>query len=257
MRIVFGAGTTGSRVAQLAAARGEDVLAVVRSAERAAALQDRGLRVTRDPAVEVARRWVGPDVHAIVCFPPDGTTDAELAPLLAQARAVSYVSTTGVYGDREGLIDDATPVATGPSVRLGAEAAYRAVGGTVLRPPGIYGPERGMHVRVLRGLHAIPGDGSNFMSQIHVDDLALLLLASDAVRSESFVVGDLEPTPQRELIAWICAEYGCPTPPSVAKEAVHESLRRNRRIDPRRALATLNVTLRYPSFREGMKPIPS
>lgn len=253
MRVIFGAGSTGSRVAELAASRGEEVLAVVRSEASEQRLRSLGLRVTRAPVDEVAREWIGPETHAIVCFPPDGSTDQRLAPLLALARAISYVSTTSVYGEHEGVIDDSTPVATTPSIRLDAEAAYRAVGGTVLRTPGIYGPERGLHLRVVRGRHSIPGDGANFISRIHVDDLAELLLASGNVRGESFVVGDLEPATQRDVVRWICAEYGCPMPPSVPPEQVHETLRHNRRVDPRRALAALNVVLRYPTYREGMK----
>ncbi len=257
MRLILGAGFTGARVAELARERGEDVLAVVRSEARAQALRARGIPVTREPVANVARELAAPDVHAIVCFPPDGETDSVLAPLLAAAGAVSYVSTTGVYGELEGTIDDTTNVPAGDSLRLRAESAYLAVGGTVLRPPGIYGPDRGLHIRVKSGLHSIPGDGANITSRIHVHDLAMLLLASRAVHGDTFVVADLDPMPQREIIEWICAEYGYPMPPSVPPAEVHETLRRNRRIDPRRALSVLGVTLQYPSYKDGMRPLPS
>ncbi len=258
MRIVLGAGYTGSRVAELAARRGEDVVATVRSEERAHRVAGSGLfRVTREHVIDVAKQLVDEATHVIVCFPPDDVTDVELAPLLARARAVSYLSTTGVYGDANGVVDDTTPVTgtpTPPSARvLRAEAAYRAVGATVLRAPGIYGPDRGLHVRVSTGKHQLPGEGRGFVSRIHVDDLAALLLASDAVRGETFVVGDLEPAAQRDVVAWICEEYGCAFPPSVPPEQVHETLRRDRRIDPTRALRVLGVTLRHPSFRSGMR----
>lgn len=257
MRLILGAGYTGSRVARLALDRGEDVLCVVRSEARAQALAARGIPVTREPAADVARRLSSPDLHAIICFPPDGVTDAALAPLLASAGAISYVSTTGVYGDLSGTIDDATEVPPSPgNARLEAEACYRAVpgpGATILRAPGIYGPDRGLHVRIIQGLHRMPGDGSNMLSRIHVDDLAELLLASRGVHGETFVVGDLVPATQRDMATWICAEHGCPMPARVPAEEVHETLRRNRRIDGGRALRMLGVTLRYPSFRDGMK----
>ena len=240
-------------MAELAAARGMDVLAVVRSKERAESLANKGFRVTRDLAPDVARECVDADTHAVICFPPDGKTDAELAKLLRHARAVSYVSTTGVYGDATGTIDDTTPVSASPSPRLDAEAAYREIGGTVLRAPGIYGPDRGMHVRVVSGLHKLPGAGDNVISRIHVDDLAALLLASSSVRGRTFVVGDREPAKQRDVVSWIRAEYGCAMPPSVPPEEVHESLRRNRRVDASGILKELGVTLRYPTYREGMK----
>src|SRR6185437_14800339 len=108
------------------------------------------------------------------------------------------------------------------------------------------GPDRGLHLRVVRGEHRLPGDGSGFTSRIHVDDLAQLVLASRRAPRETFVVGDLSPAPQREVVAWIAREYGVPLPPSVPVEAVHETLRADRRIDGRRALAALRVTLAYP-----------
>jgi len=289
MRIVFGAGYTGQRVAALAAARGERVVATVRSPARlealARALEASGLRVvdvsdaapdddprpppprpailvTRRPVCEVAAAWVDATTHAIVCFPPDGETDAALAPLLARARAVSYISSTSVYGDLEGLIDDATALPP-PSTRsasqarlLAAEDAYRAVSATILRAPGIYGPDRGLHVRVTTGVHRLPGPARGHTSRIHADDLAALLLASDAVHAETFVVGDLDPAPHHDVVSWICAEHACPLPPTVPPAEVHETLRRNRRIDPTRALTLLATPLRYPSFRDGMRRRP-
>lgn len=254
--VVFGAGFTGSRVATLAAATGARVVGTVRSEGRAASLVGLGFEVTREPVLEVAARRVGAGTHVIVTFPPDGETDALLAPLLAGAAAVSYVSTTGVYGDAEGTIDDRTPVTTHPAPSharvLEAEALYRAVGATVLRAPGIYGPGRGLHVRVLRGEHRLPGAGENYTSRIHVDDLSALLLASRRVRGETFVVGDAEPARQCDFVEFLVRTYGCARPPSVPEEQVHETLRRNRRVDPRRALDVLGVTLSYPTYREGV-----
>ncbi|MBS2017397.1 MAG: hypothetical protein JST00_31230 [Deltaproteobacteria bacterium] len=259
-RVIFGAGYAGSRAAAAAVALGDEVIATVRSEKRAAALEASGFVVTRAPVLEVAERDVTEHTHAIICFPPDGETDTRLAPMLAKARAVTYLSTTGVYGEARGVIDDATPVTATPSASMArvlqAEAAYRAIGATVLRSPGIYGPDRGLHVRVASGNHRIPGDGSGFISRIHADDLASFLLASDAVRGETFVVGDDVPTRQRDLVAWICMEYGCPFPPSVPEEEVHETLRRDRRVDARRARQVLGVTLRFPSFRDGMRRRP-
>jgi hypothetical protein len=50
----------------------------------------------------------------------------------------------------------------------------------------------------------------------------------------------------------VCEEFGVPLPPFVPLESVHESLRADRRVDPSRALARAGITLRYPSYREGM-----
>jgi nucleoside-diphosphate-sugar epimerase len=253
--VVFGAGFTGAQVCRLALSRGASVLGVVRSEQSASALRSAGIGATTLAAVEVAKQSVGSATHAIVTFPPSGDVDAELAPLLAGARAVSYLSTTGVYEDLEGVIDDLTPLPERPSPKYAAvraaEACYRAVGGAVLRSPGIYGPGRGIHVRLARGDFRLSGDGSRYGSRIHVADLAALLLASDRAPGETFVVGDREPCPQREMVSWLCRRLDVPFPASAPLSEVHETLRRNRRIDASRALSHLGVTLQFPSYREG------
>ena len=180
--VVFGAGFTGSRVCEAARARGQTALGVVRTDESATALRARGIEASTLDVLEVARRSVGPSTHAIVTFPPAGTTDAALASLLANARAISYLSTTGVYEDLEGVVDDSTALPAQPSPKyaavLAAEAAYRDVGAAVLRSPGIYGAERGIHVRLARGDFKLSGDGSRYGSRIHVEDLAAKMRAS-------------------------------------------------------------------------------
>jgi nucleoside-diphosphate-sugar epimerase len=175
---------------------------------------------------------------------------------LARAAAITYISSTGVYGDRTGVIDDTTPLPNPLNARserlLAGENAYRPFGATILRSPAIYGKERGLHCRILRGDHRIPGDGSQTLSRIHVEDLAALILASRNVRGETFVVGDLEPSPHIDVVRFVCENYGLPLPPFAPLSDLPDSLRANRAIDARRALRELGVTLRYPSSREGM-----
>jgi nucleoside-diphosphate-sugar epimerase len=259
--LVLGCGYAGTAVARLARERGLSVLATVRSEERAARLRAEHIDVHAQPELDVT--WLAARIEAatqvVVAFPPDGATDARIAPALTRARAIVYVSSTGVYGELRGSVDDTTSLPAAPSARsqrlIDAEALYRAAGATVLRCPGIYGPDRGLHMRVLRGEHRIPGDGTRFLSRIHVADLAQLLLAagaSAAWRAQTFVVGDLAPAPHSEVVRFICKEYGVALPPMVPLDAVHESLRADRRVDATRALSLLGVTLRYPSYREGM-----
>lgn len=256
--LVLGAGYTGSRVATLARQRGHAVVCTVRSESRAATLRAEGLEVWQDATLDTARiaAYVTPSTLAVIAFPPDGATDSRLAHALAAAGAVRYVSTTGVYGPEAQILTAHSPVSAAPSASharvLEAEAGYRAIGATILRCPAIYGPDRGLHVRVVQGQHRLAGAGDNVLSRIHVDDLAQLLLARPALRDRIFVVGDGGTESQREVVAWICQEYGVPFPPSVPESEVHPSLRVSRTIDPSPALRELGVALRWPSFRQGM-----
>jgi nucleoside-diphosphate-sugar epimerase len=253
--VVFGAGFTGSAVCRAALGRGLTVLGVVQSQASAEKLREHGIEATTESCERVAETRVGATTHAVITFPATGAGELSFAPLLARARAVSYLSTTGVYEDLEGVIDDATALPESPSPKYGAvrvaERAFRAVGAAVLRAPGIYGAERGLHVRLARGEFRMSGDGQRFASRIHVEDLAELLLASARTPGETFVVGDLEPCRQIEMVSWLCDRLGLPLPASAPLSEVHETLRRNRRVDGSRALASLGVTLRYPSYREA------
>lgn len=258
--LVLGCGYAGAAVARLARERGLSVLTHVRSDARAIALRAEGFEVLQraslGPNDAALSNAVTASTHVVVAFPPDGSTDASIAPLLARAAAVTYVSSTGVYGDLRGVIDDTTALPDPPSARaakiLDAEDVYRQVGATVLRCPGIYGPERGLHMRVVRGEHEIPGDGTRYLSRIHVVDLAQLVIASAALRGATMVVGDDEPARHIDVVSFICTSWAVPMPPSVPLESVHESLRADRRVDASRALAETNVVLRYPTYREGM-----
>ncbi len=252
MLLVLGCGYTGLAVARRRVAD-ERVIGTTRDPARATALRGEGLEVLAD----ADQCLVDAQTDVVVTFPPDGTTDLRLAPRCAAARAVVYLSSTAVFGAVHGVVDDTTPVrrdSARAALRLDAEDAWRAVGATVLRAPAIYGWDRGLHVRVRAGKHRVPGDGTQFVSRIHVEDLASLVLAALAQpRRETYVVGDLEPAAHGAVVDFVCAEWGCPRPPHVPLEQSDETLRGDRRVDPRRALAELGVTLAYPSYRDGMR----
>jgi nucleoside-diphosphate-sugar epimerase len=264
--LVLGCGYAGVAVARLAKARGLEVLVHARSDARVGALRNEGFTVLQQAVLdETIAGHVDERTHVVIAFPPDGSTDARIAPSLAEAAAVTYVSSTGVYGDLRGVIDDGTalPALDAPAAPLldrstrlrAAEEAYRREGAIVLRCPALYGRDRGLHVRILHGEHSIPGDGTRHLSRIHVEDLAQLILALlPAPSAETFVVGDLAPAPHIDVVRFVCEAYGVPLPPFVPLESVHESLRADRRVDASRALARSGIKLRYPTYREGMAP---
>lgn len=264
--LVLGAGYTGLATLRAAASRDLHTVAFVRREEVAASLRAAGHEAHVAPSFAAAADAIaasaGEDTLVAVLFPPDDTTDAELAHAFAARRprgrrpSIAYVSSTGVYGAHRGVVDDTTPVMSAPAAlvtkRLNAEGTWRALDATILRSPAIYGPDRGLHVRVAEGKHRIPRDGSGCISRIHVDDLAAFVLASPRAPGETFVVGDIDPAPHRDVVAFVCAAHGLPMPPFAPLGEVHESLRGDRRVDPSRALEVLGVTLTYPSYRTGM-----
>lgn len=256
--VVLGCGFAGSALARRRALAGGRVLGVVRRQSEAESLAAQGIMATVAPALSPAlvAEMVGEGDSVAVCFQPDGRTDALIAPAVAHARAVAYLSSTGVYGERVGRIDEDTPLDLSSEralARAEAEARWRGVGATVLRAAGIYGPGRGLHRRVLEGRHALPDGGWRVVSRVHVDDLAAILDAclARALRGETFVVADATPVPQREVVAWLCARLGVATPEGATGEGVPETLRHDRAVISEGVLRATGVTLSYPGYQEG------
>lgn len=256
--IVLGCGFTGSAAARLALDQGRRVIGTVRHADEPGrnvppAVE---LRVASTLTPDLMDAVMPPDAEVLVTFPPDGATDARIASCLGRARSIAYISTTGVYGDHRGRVDEETPVdVSSPraALRLDAERAWRAAGAVVLRAAGIYGPGRGLHRRILAGTYRVPGDGSRVVSRVHVEDLARIALTALERGSpgEVFVVADDTPVPQIVAVRGLCAMLGVEVPASVPLEEAAETLRHDRAVDNRRVRERLGVTLRFPSWREG------
>jgi len=261
--LILGCGFVGTEVARRAVAAGHRVAATTRQSDGRQALERLGVELHAAPALtgDLVQRLVGPNVNVLVAFAPDGRTDAEIAPRLAAAAHVVYISTTGVYGARRGHIDEATPVDPAePRARdrLDAERGYGDAGATLLRAAGIYGPGRGLHLRLKSGTFRIPGDGSGVVSRIHVADLARLVLGifrrvPEGARGDVFVAADDTPVPQLEVIEWLCRRLALPMPPRVPVEEAPATLRHDRAVDNRRIKTWTGLSLLYPSYREGFE----
>lgn len=217
-----------------------------------------GLREIVEPGSDfsaaISEACAGADV--LVSFPPDGFTDRIFARTCASARKIVYISSTGVYGSASGVIDETTEVdrrSPRAASRLHAENIWRDQGAIVLRAPGIYGRNYGLHVSLAQNKFRIPGDGRRYSSRIHDEDLARIILRAFEVSKKGsvFVVGDRSPAPYIEVVTWLCERLNIPLPESVPIEQVHHTLQADRRIDPTRALTELQIELHYPSYKQG------
>jgi nucleoside-diphosphate-sugar epimerase len=103
-------------------------------------------------------------------------------------RRLIYVSTTGVYGNRKGAYVDETsflmPTSARAKRRVDAEqvlrywAAAQGVALTILRVPGIYGPNRLPIERLQNKVPALQEQDDAYSNHIHADDLARLICAA-------------------------------------------------------------------------------
>lgn len=249
--LILGAGFTGARVARRLEVAGHEVVCT----------NSQNLPL---PDVSFLNVLAGDDWVVLHSIPVIRGPEAswEPTPLLVQAlrgkvRRVVYISTTGVYGDaRE--VNEATPVnGRTPRETLRLEAEKAVADGPwsscILRPAAIYGPGRGVHVSIREGKWKIGGEGNNFVSRIHVDDLAthaLAALTNDV--TGAWPVADEEPCTTSEITRFCCDLLGLPIPESVAPGALDETRRADRRVDGSAIRARLGLTLEYPSYRTGI-----
>lgn len=266
---LLGCGYTGTRLARALVERGEAVTVTRRSTEDAQRLANElGVRSVRaDLGVPATLHGIVPPEAIVVCLAPPGPDPAgELRALAAAAegaRRMVYVSSTGVYGPAGGAwVDESWPLApqsaTG-AARVAAEAALAAIEipSVALRVAGIYGPGRSVVERIRAGGYRIVGDGHAHVSRIHVDDLVATILAAGASSYVGAInVADDDPAPSGEVADAIAAKLGVPPPPRVpvseVRAEVAAMLTADRRISNRRLKAELGVTLRYPSWRDGL-----
>lgn len=204
---------------------------------------------------------------------------AAAAALKMHASAFIYLGSSAVYGRSSGFrndewIDEDSAVATADpeaSLRLTDEAALFSIaaGGlptVVLRLSAIYGPglspsqpARGVRQRLRNGQYRLWDEGRYFFSRIHVDDLTRIIRRAAAVSPRDanlykvYVVGDDSPCTQAEYATWLCQHLQLPLPESSDSHLASgpANVIRGRRLRNDRLKRELDLTLLYPSFREG------
>ena len=273
---IFGLGFSARVIARVALAQGWQVAGTTRSGDGAGLDGITVFAFDRDHSL--AGHALDGATHVLSSVPPDQWGDAVLDAVRPRLQALApvwagYLSTTGVYGDCAGAwVDENSPVH--PDLersqrRLAAERAWldSDLPAHVFRLAGIYGPGRSAIDSVRDGkARRIVKPGQVF-SRIHVEDIAQVVLAS-ALRPRPgaiYNVCDDDCAPPQDVITLACELLGQPPPPAMDWEQAKDSLSPmalsfyadNKRVRNDRIKAELGVTLRYPSYRQGLAAILS
>lgn len=211
--------------------------------------------------------------HVLVSVPPDQAGDlvfdihgAGIATLKG-LRWLGYLSTTGVYGTRDGSwVDENSecrPTSARAKRRVAAEQGWVTLGAHVFRLAGIYGPGRSAFDALRAGSAKRIDAGGQVFSRIHVDDIAAVLLASIARPRPGAIynVCDDEPAAQEAVVAYASKLLGVEPPPLLPlAEAELSPMGRsfwadNKRVSNALIKEELGVALAYPSYREGLAAI--
>ena len=295
--LVVGFGYTAQRVTNLALAAGEACVILSRSPlDREQSLRFLGSAIGRTPKAQ-------PSVHFrqvtfskggkpstewedlaqtcdrwLVTVPPqEGGCPAEavLRPTLTSVgithRRFVYVSSTSVYGDRNGAeVDETTPpqpTSDRGERRLRAEAAWQALaresgaGLFLLRSSGIYGPGRGAQTSLRSGYGFRLADDRRPSNRIHVDDLAAAAwraLSDAGIDPGIYDFADGDPATFSEVMTYASERLGLAPPPlknlSDLPERSRSFMNEARVVRGAKARRVFGPWL-YPNFRAGIDGI--
>jgi nucleoside-diphosphate-sugar epimerase len=160
--------------------------------------------------------------------------------------------------------DDPLEVIEGTKAISHLEDVVVKAGGAVLRYGGFYGPGANddQIKLVLKRLFPLVGDGTGYVSWVHVDDAAsATVLAVEQQAKGVFNIVDDEPAPVSEWLPYL-AECARAKPPRrvprwlarlLAGEMVVGMMTEGRGFSNAKAKRELGWELRYPSWRQGFK----
>jgi nucleoside-diphosphate-sugar epimerase len=273
----FGLGYSARRLALRLMSEGWQVAATVRDRQSVEELEGLGIEVfpfDREHPLENPKAKLKGATHLLSSVPPDGDGDTVLdlhgetiADLGHTFKWIGYLSTTGVYGNRNGDTvregDALVPTSARAHRRVEAESRWLGLNAHIFRIAGIYGPGRGVLEDVRRGRAKRIDKPGQVFSRIHVDDLGQVLAASMAIPKAGTIynVCDDEPAPPIQVVTYACELLGVRPPPvqsfdEAKKEMSPMSLTfwaDNKRVDNRRIKEDLGVRLSYPDYRQGLR----
>lgn len=271
MLFVFGLGYSATQLVTALRDTGWQASGTVRSAEKAAGLRGSGVDVQVWSGQE--NLAVPPGAHWLITVPPDaeGCPAARWAQASgAVAASITYLSTTGVYGDLAGgwatEWQAVNPRTERAKNRVLAENQWRELSHgkvRIVRLPGIYGPGRSAFDRLRSGTAQQIIKPAQVFSRVHVEDIAsgLQALLERPQALGVFHLCDELPAPPQDVMVCAAKMLGVLPPPEVAFEAAELSpMARSfyaecKRVSNGRAKAALGWRPAYPSYVEGLRAI--
>jgi nucleoside-diphosphate-sugar epimerase len=275
----FGLGYSARHLADRLLARGWRVSGTCRSVEKQHALAAIGITAhlfDRDRPLADLPTLLADVTDLLSSVPPDAAGDpvidlhrAEIAPACQHLAWIGYLSTTGVYGDRDGAwVDESSPLQPSGERgrrRLRAEQAWSALPqpAHLFRLAGIYGPGSSALDSVRAGKARRVIKPGQVFSRIHVADIAAVLEASMARPNPgaAYNVCDDDPAPPAEVVTYASQLLGVAPPPEMPYETAdltpmaRSFYDDNKRVHNDRIKRELGVDLAFPNYRVGLEAL--
>lgn len=279
--VVVGAtGVLGRWVVPLLVARGHDVRPVVRTTEAARRLAAEGLKAAEADILDAGSLVTALDgaevvVNVATSIPrPGPNQDWQQNDRIRREGTANLIAACGRSGTRKvvqqsiaflvpstgaDFVDEASPVVTAARTESAAEVEDRVARSeldwTVLRGGAFYGPGTGRDETwrslAREGRLQVPGEGDDFISLIHVKDMAEATVAATTSATGNVVLNivDDEPVTYETLFAHIAHIEDAPAPPHGGPPLLPSFRARNTR-----ARAALGWRPHVATYRSGLAP---
>jgi len=279
----FGLGYTATALGKVLLQQGWQVSGTCQTKDKRQELTSLGFQATLfdgSTHSEEVTRLLGSTTHILQSVAPDEAGDPVLRVFAGDIQArtnqiqwLGYLSTTAVYGDRQGgWVDETSDLA--PQMPRGrwrvlAEQQWQQAMNQhnlpvhIFRLAGIYGPGRNQLKKLLeKKARRIIRKGQLF-SRIHVDDIAQVLSASILHPNPGAIynVCDNEAAPPQDVIEYAASLLGIDPPPAeLYEEAQLSDMARSfysesKKVSNEKLKTELGVELKYPTYREGISAL--
>jgi nucleoside-diphosphate-sugar epimerase len=182
---------------------------------------------------------------------------------------IGYLSTTGVYGDRQGQWVDETvePAAFNERTQRRIETEKNWLETNlpvhVFRLAGIYGPDRNVLEEVRCNRARRINKPGQYFSRIHVEDIAQILEASITKPNPGSIYNCADDAPEEQAVvtAYAAQLLGMQPPPlqnieeANLSEMARSFYQTNRRVKNDKIKNELNVSLKYPNYQIGLEAL--
>lgn len=275
--LIFGIGYSGLAIAKEWLG---EVVGTTRSVEKQSVLAAQGINaVIFDGAItDELNLHLATATHVVISASPSADGDPVLNAIpefferAAALQWLGYLSTVGVYGDFEGAwISENTapkPVTKRGQWRVEAEnkwselAKDNNVPFSIFRLAGIYGPGRSTFNKIRNGASRRIVKSGQVFNRIHVEDIAQIVNKAAQLKAIGVFNGaDNEPAPPNLVIEHAANMINMEPPPEEPFETAELTpMARsfygdNKRCGNARLKKDLGISLRHPTYREGLASI--
>ena len=215
--------------------------------------------------------------HILVSVPPNDLGDIfiqnyrDIITKNKNIEWIGYLSATNVYGDHNGeLVSESSQ--TKPKTKKGinrlvAEKQWLELISKfnlpikIFRLAGIYGPNRNIKERLIKGLVKNIFKEGQFFSRIHVEDIANILNLSmnNITKNKIYNLADDFSCNLNVIIEYLCEKNSLIKPAQIDFDDVSLDYKKesffleNKRVDNSLVKKDLLKNFKYPSFKEGYK----